>query len=120
MLKHSSVGCFVNHCGFGSMWESLMSDKQIVLVPHLADQVLNTKLLVGELEVAVEVERGETDGWISKESLSKAIRLVMDEGSEVGVRVKINHAKWKENGGTSVLINAYIDKFLQNLQHFSN
>jgi anthocyanidin 3-O-glucoside 2'''-O-xylosyltransferase len=73
ILKHSSVGCFVNHCGFGSMWESLMSDKQIVLVPYLPDQVLNTKLLVHELEVAIEVERSENNGWVSKESLSKAL-----------------------------------------------
>jgi anthocyanidin 3-O-glucoside 2'''-O-xylosyltransferase len=115
ILKHSSIGCFVNHCGFGSMWESLMSDKQIVLVPYLPDQVLNTKLLVHELEVAIEVERNENNGWVSKESLNKAIKLVMNEGSEVGVRVKINHAKWKENGGTNVLINGYIDTFLQNL-----
>ncbi|CAA7060101.1 unnamed protein product [Microthlaspi erraticum] len=51
ILAHSSVGCFVSHCGFGSMWESLMSDCQIVLLPYLVDQVLNTRLLTEELEV---------------------------------------------------------------------
>ncbi|KAJ1442423.1 UDP-glucuronosyl/UDP-glucosyltransferase [Sesbania bispinosa] len=115
ILKHPSVGCFVNHCGFGSMWESLMSDKQIVLVPYLGDQVLNTKLLVDELEVAVGVERGE-NGWVSKESLSKAIKLVMDEGSEVGAKVKNNHTKWKKSGGSPGLMNGYIDGFVQDLQ----
>lgn len=43
ILSHPAVGCFVNHCGFGSMWESLMSDCQIVLVPHLGDQILNSR-----------------------------------------------------------------------------
>ncbi|TKY66464.1 UDP-glycosyltransferase 79B6 [Spatholobus suberectus] len=118
ILKHPSVGCFVNHCGFGSMWESLMSDKQIVLVPHLGDQVLNTKLLVEELELAVDVERGE-NGWVSKESLNKTIKLVMDGDSEVGAKVKKNHMKWKETGGTPELMNGYIDRFVQNLQDFS-
>ncbi|KAJ7981784.1 Glycosyltransferase [Quillaja saponaria] len=42
ILKHPSVGCFVSHGGPGSMWESLMSDCQIVLVPQIIDQVLNT------------------------------------------------------------------------------
>ncbi|KAM7461648.1 hypothetical protein LguiA_029769 [Lonicera macranthoides] len=59
VLGHPSVGCFVNHCGFGSMWESLMSDSQIVLLPYLVDQVVNTRLLATELKVAVEVERYE-------------------------------------------------------------
>lgn len=31
-----SVGCFVNHCRFESMWESL-SDSPIVLVAYLND-----------------------------------------------------------------------------------
>lgn len=117
ILKHPSVGCFVNHCGFGSMWESLMSDKQIVLVPQLGDQVLNTKLLVEELGVAVEVERGG-NGWVSKESLSKAIKLVMDGDSEVGARVKKNHMEWKKTGGSPNLMNGYMDRFVQNLQDF--
>ncbi|KAL6196572.1 hypothetical protein ACLB2K_032186 [Fragaria x ananassa] len=95
ILRHSSVGCFVNHCGFGSMWESLLTNNQIVLVPHLGDQMLNTKLLVNELKVAVEVKR-EANRWFSKESLSKAIRNVMDKESEVGVMVKKNNAKWTE------------------------
>lgn len=115
MLKHPSVGCFVSHCGFGSMWESLMSDKQIVLVPFLGDQVLNTKLLVEELGVAIEVERGG-NGWVSKESLSKSIKLVMDGGSEVGARLKKSHAMWKKTGGSPGLMNGYIDRFVQNLQ----
>lgn len=117
ILKHSSLGCFVNHCGFGSMWESVMSNKQIVLVPLLGDQILNTKLLVEELEMAIEVQRGE-NGWVSKEELSKAIKLVMDEDSEVGAKVKRNHIKWKDSTGSPKLMNSYIDRFVQNLQDF--
>ncbi|RVW18071.1 UDP-glycosyltransferase 79B6 [Vitis vinifera] len=76
--------------GSGS-WRSLMNDCQIVLVPHLGDQILNTRVLAGELQVAVEVER-EENGWFSKESLCKAIKSVMDEESEVGGLVRKNHA----------------------------
>ncbi|CAA7060100.1 unnamed protein product [Microthlaspi erraticum] len=95
ILAHPSVGCFVSHCGFGSMWESLMSDCQIVLLPYLVDQVLNTRLLTEELEVSVEVQREET-GWFSKENLSDATMSVMEKDSEIGNQVRRNHAKLKE------------------------
>ncbi|KAL6529698.1 UDP-glycosyltransferase [Orobanche gracilis] len=114
ILTHPSVGCFVSHCGFGSMWESLLSDSQIVLVPRLADQIVNTRLLAEELKVAVEVERGDM-GWFSKEDLCKAIRSVMDEDSEVGRMVKMNHARWKETLVGPGFMDNYIDNFIQQL-----
>ncbi|XP_056167961.1 anthocyanidin 3-O-glucoside 2'''-O-xylosyltransferase-like [Syzygium oleosum] len=115
ILSHPSVGCFVSHCGYGSMWESLMCDCQIVMVPHLCDQILNTRLLAEELKVGVEVEREES-GWFSKESLCRAIKSVMDEKSEVGQLVKKNHAKWREALVSPNFISGYIDRFIQNLQ----
>ncbi|KAJ4911358.1 UDP-glycosyltransferase 79B9 [Raphanus sativus] len=95
ILAHPSIGCFVTHCGFGSMWESLMSDCQIVMLPFLGDQILNTRLMTEELEVSVEVPREET-GWFSKESLSAAIISVMDKDSELGNLVRRNHIRLKE------------------------
>ena len=114
ILSHPSVGCFVSHCGFGSMWESLMSDPQLVLVPDLSDQTFNARLLAEELKVAVEVER-EENGWVSKESLCKAIKSVLDEESEVGCLVKKNHAKWKETLMSQGFMSNYIDNFVRQL-----
>ncbi|KAL6314517.1 hypothetical protein AAG906_026853 [Vitis piasezkii] len=115
ILSHPSVGCFVSHCGFGSMWESLTSDPQIVLVPELPDQILNTRLLAEVLKVAVEIEK-EENGWFSKESLCRAIRSVMDEESEVGGLVRKNHAKWKETLTSQGFMSNYIDNFAHQLQ----
>jgi anthocyanidin 3-O-glucoside 2'''-O-xylosyltransferase len=114
ILTHQSVGCFVSHCGFGSMWESLLSDSQIVLVPRLADQILNTRLLAEELKVAVEVARGDM-GWFSKEDLCKAIKSVLAEESEVGKMVKLNHARWKETLVGPGFMDNYIDNFILQL-----
>ncbi|CAH8279588.1 unnamed protein product [Arabidopsis lyrata] len=119
ILAHPSVGCFVNHCGFGSMWESLVSDCQIVLLPYLCDQVLNTRLMSEELEVSVEVKREET-GWFSKESLCVAITLVMDKDSELGNLVRTNHAKLKEVLVSHGLLTDYTDKFVETLQDLVN
>ncbi|KAL5562901.1 hypothetical protein UlMin_032648 [Ulmus minor] len=116
ILSHPSIGCFVNHCGAGTMWESLLSDSQIVLVPLLFDQILNTRLLAGDLKVAVEVEREGIDRWFSKENLSEAIKSVMDKDSEVGIMVKKNHAKLRETLEKPGLMSGYIDQFVHNLQ----
>ena len=115
LLSHPSVGCFVSHCGFGSMWESLLSDCQIVLVPQLGDQVLNTRLLSDELKVSVEVAREET-GWFSKESLFDAINSVMKRDSEIGNLVKKNHTKWRETLTSPGLVTGYVDNFIESLQ----
>jgi anthocyanidin 3-O-glucoside 2'''-O-xylosyltransferase len=115
ILEHNSVGCFVTHCGYGSMWESLLSDCQIVCVPQLGDHVLSARLIVEELKVAVEVER-EDNGWISKERLSEAIISVMDKDSEVGGLVKYNHAKLKEVLTSEGMQERYVDTFIQSLQ----
>ncbi|CAN6850540.1 unnamed protein product [Brassica oleracea] len=70
ILDHPSVGCFVSHCGFGSMWESLMSNCQIVLLPFLSDQIFNTRLMTEELEVSVEVPIEETGCLVSPRLLT--------------------------------------------------
>ena len=114
-MEHNSVGCSVTHCGYGSMWESLLSDCQIVCVPQLGDQMLNARLIVEELKVAVEVEK-EDNGWISKKRLSEAIMSVMDKDSEVGGLVKYNHAKLKEVLTSEGMQERYVDTFIQSLQ----
>ncbi|KAH0719771.1 hypothetical protein KY284_004801 [Solanum tuberosum] len=113
ILSHSSIGCFVSHCGFGSMWESLMSDCQVVLVPKLGDQILNTRLLANELKVALEVERDE-NGWFTKENLCNIIKSVMDEGSEL---IKKKHVKWKETLTRPGFMSGYIEEFINDLHN---
>ncbi|ESQ38525.1 hypothetical protein EUTSA_v10028656mg [Eutrema salsugineum] len=115
ILSHPSVGCFVSHCGFGSMWESLMNDCQIVLIPQLGDQILNTRLLSEELEVSVEVAREET-GWFSKESLRDAITSVMERESETGKLVRMNHNKWRETLFSPGVMIGYVNNSVNSLQ----
>uniref|UniRef100_A0A2N9EYA4 Glycosyltransferase n=1 Tax=Fagus sylvatica TaxID=28930 RepID=A0A2N9EYA4_FAGSY len=119
ILEHNSVGCSVTHCGYGSMWESLLSDCQIVCVPQLGDQMLNARLIVEELKVAVEVEK-EDNGWISKERLSEAIMSMMDKDSEVGgfiveelkvaVEVEREDNRWISKESLSEAIISVMDK----------
>ncbi|XP_075488676.1 LOW QUALITY PROTEIN: anthocyanidin 3-O-glucoside 2'''-O-xylosyltransferase-like [Primulina tabacum] len=114
ILNHPSVGCFVSHCGFGSMWESLLSDCQIVLVPWMGDQILNARLMADELKVAVEVERGE-NAWFSKDDLCMSVKSVMDEDNELGKTIKQNHVRWKETLSKPGFYDNYIDNFIKNM-----
>ncbi|CAA7048398.1 unnamed protein product [Microthlaspi erraticum] len=119
ILSHQSVGCFVNHCGSGSLWESLFSDCQIVFIPQAADCVLTTRLLSDELQVSVTVQR-EDSGSFSKESLRDAVKSVMDKDSEIGNLVKRNHKTLKETLVSPGLLSGYADKFVEALENEVN
>ncbi|KAE8703288.1 UDP-glycosyltransferase 79B6 [Hibiscus syriacus] len=115
LLQHPSIGCFVNHCGYGTMWEFLLSDCQIVLIPELTDQILNTRLMVNELNIGVEVER-DKNRQVSKESLSEAVKFVMDKDNETANMFRANHAKLKETLSNKDLQEQYINNFIQALK----
>ncbi|KAJ4843196.1 hypothetical protein Tsubulata_008115 [Turnera subulata] len=114
ILQHPSTGCFVSHCGGGSVWESLANDCQIVLIPLEFEQTMGARFLIEELQVAVEVERGESM-WVSKESLSKAIKQVMDGGSTVAGGLKRNHAKIRALLSSKDTEHTYMDNFIRGL-----
>ncbi|KAI3842527.1 hypothetical protein MKX03_034393 [Papaver bracteatum] len=115
ILSHPSVGCFVTHCGSGSITEALVNDCQIVLFPQFGDQIMNARLMAGDLKVGVEIERGEEDGSFTKDSICNAIKLVMDENGEVSKEVRLHHAKWKEFLLKDNLESSYTNEFITKL-----
>ncbi|CAB4278148.1 unnamed protein product [Prunus armeniaca] len=70
------------------MEESLLSDKKIVLVSNLCNQIMNTMIL---------------------DSLSKTITTVMDKENELGVSLKKNLAKWRGILSEPGFMRGYID-----------
>ena len=117
ILEHPSVGCFITHCGAGSLTEALVNKCQMVLLPQLdSDQVINARMLGSNLKVGVEVEKGEEDGLFRKESVCKAVEIVMDEENGVGREVRENHAKLRNFLISHDLESNCIDDFCQKLQ----
>ncbi|PON77526.1 UDP-glucuronosyl/UDP-glucosyltransferase [Parasponia andersonii] len=115
ILEHPSIGCFVTHCGWGSLLEGLVSHCELVMLPHAGDQIFNARLMGKSLKVGVEVEKGEKDGLFSKESVCKAIRILMDDDSEVGKEIRINRAKLRDVLLRKDLESSYIDDFIHKL-----
>ena len=115
ILEHPSVGCFITHCGSGSLSEALVNKCQLVLLPNFGDRILNARIMANNLKVGVEVEKGE-DGLYTKDSVCKAVSIVMDDENEISKKVRANHGKIREMLLNKDLESSYIDNFCTKLQ----
>ncbi|KNA05253.1 hypothetical protein SOVF_192080, partial [Spinacia oleracea] len=115
ILQHPSVGCFITHCGVGSISEAMVSECQVVFMPQAVDQFINARQMTLDLKIGVEVEK-DNDGLFTKEAVCKAVSLVMEEDSEVGKEVRATHAKWREFVLREGVEDSYISSFIQSLR----
>ncbi|CAL0323572.1 unnamed protein product [Lupinus luteus] len=115
ILKHPSIGCFITHCGSGSIVEALVSQCQLVLLPHTLDHIITAKLISTSFKAGVEIQRDEEDGLFSKESVFEAVMTVMNEESDVGKEIKVNHTKLRSLLLSEDLESSYVDSFYHKL-----
>ncbi|KVI09181.1 UDP-glycosyltransferase 90A1-like [Cynara cardunculus var. scolymus] len=108
ILKHESVKGFVSHCGWNSVLESICAAVPIVAWPLMAEQPLNAKFVVEEMEIGSRVETcdGSLNGFVKWEELEKRVRELMEgeKGKEMRKKVEeISQAAMKavEDGGSS-------------------
>ncbi|XP_026432466.1 UDP-glycosyltransferase 79B30-like [Papaver somniferum] len=66
ILSHPSIGCFLTLARSCSITEALVNDFRIVIVPLSGAQIVSARLMAGDLNVGVEVERRDEDGWFTK------------------------------------------------------
>ncbi|KAL9246728.1 hypothetical protein vseg_020226 [Gypsophila vaccaria] len=116
ILQHPSVGCFLTHCGAGSLAEAISSECQLVLFPQSVDQFLNARLMSVDLRIGVEVDKDEDNGFATKEAICEAVHSVMDIENKVGKEVRANHTKWRNTLMKPGLEDSYIDEFVKSLQ----
>ncbi|KAL3829254.1 hypothetical protein ACJIZ3_018056 [Penstemon smallii] len=81
ILCHKSTGAFLSHCGWNSTMESLSQGVPIIGWPLAAEQGYNSKMLMEEMGVCVELTRG-VQSSISRDGVKKVIEMVMGEGSK--------------------------------------
>ncbi|XP_014522752.1 UDP-glycosyltransferase 79B30 [Vigna radiata var. radiata] len=117
ILAHPSVGCFITHCGAASLTEALVNQCQLVLLPRLgSDFIINARTMGVKLRVGVEVEKGEEDGLFTKESVCKAVKIVMDDENELGREVRENHIKLRNLLLSEKFESSCVDAFCHKLQ----
>lgn len=105
VLSHSSIGCFVTHCGWNSMTESLVCGVPMLMVPQWSDQPTNAKL-AEEWGAGMRC-KVDGDGVLEGEELRRCLDVVLgEEGAEIRRRAAMWRDKAMEamgEGGSSVL-----------------
>ncbi|GJM94894.1 hypothetical protein PR202_ga11578 [Eleusine coracana subsp. coracana] len=109
ILDHASVGCFVTHCGWNSILESVIYGVPMVAWPLYAEQNMNAAMLEVQVRVAVRVKFGD-DHFVTKEEVAAAIKRVMN-GAEAErmtkrvseLRERSVHALSKDGSSTHAL-----------------
>ncbi|XP_078182358.1 gallate 1-beta-glucosyltransferase 84A24-like [Carex rostrata] len=106
VLNHSSTGCFLTHCGWNSVLETLTAGVPVIAYPQWGDQVTDAKFLVDIYKVGVRLKAP-----VQRNALHAAIEEVMDGSGAKGM--KENAAKWKETANTAVAKGGSSDRNIQ-------
>ncbi|GMI67009.1 hypothetical protein like AT3G02100 [Hibiscus trionum] len=107
VLEHSSIACFVSHCGWNSTLEGVSNGVPFLCWPYFADQFLNQSYICDIWKVGLRFERDER-GIIGKvEIKSKVERLVGDEN------IRTRAAELRQKVTKSVGVGGNSDKVLK-------
>nr|QSB46668.1 glycosyltransferase [Rubia yunnanensis] len=91
VLSHTSVGCFVSHCGWNSIMESLVCGVPVVGVPQWADQATNAKLIEDVWMTGIRALPSAKDGIVEAQEIRKCLDVVLS-----GEKMKVNAKKWRD------------------------
>ena len=123
ILSHKSTGIFLSHCGWNSVMESLCVGVPIIGWPLAGEQCYNSKMLVEEMGVAVELTR--LQGTVERKEVKRVIELVMDKKGkgeemkkkaiEIGEKMR---AAMGEEGSSLKAIDDFVSTMLSNRQGY--
>lgn len=99
VLSHPSVGCFVTHCGWNSILESLTCGVPTIGVPQWTDQGTNARL-TEEWGTGVRSEL-DSQGLLEGSELRRCLELVMGEG-EQGMEIRRRAELWRDRARKAV------------------
>ncbi|KAK7313056.1 hypothetical protein VNO77_37417 [Canavalia gladiata] len=77
ILKHSSTGGFLSHCGWSSTIESITNGVPLIAWPLYAEQKMNATMLAEELGLAVRLTVLPTKKVVGREEIARMVRKVI-------------------------------------------
>ncbi|KAL5153030.1 Flavonol 7-O-beta-glucosyltransferase UGT74F1 [Glycine soja] len=90
VLAHEAVGCFVTHCGWNSILETLCLGVPTIAIPCWSDQRTNAKLIADVWKIGIRTPVDEKN-IVRREALKHCIKEIMDRDKEM----KTNAIQWK-------------------------
>ncbi|KAI3983613.1 hypothetical protein MKX01_000625 [Papaver californicum] len=79
VLAHSSIACFVTHCGWNSTMEGVVMGVPFLCWPYIVDQFLNQSYICDVWKIGLQLKKND-GGIISKEEfINKVKALLVDE-----------------------------------------
>nr|GEX21088.1 crocetin glucosyltransferase, chloroplastic-like [Tanacetum cinerariifolium] len=79
VLSHAAIGCFVTHCGWNSITESVVSGIPMVGYPKFADQILSVKMVEEVWGNGVKAV-ADNGGVVTRDEIKRCLNVVMDDG----------------------------------------
>ncbi|XP_010419269.1 PREDICTED: UDP-glycosyltransferase 91A1-like [Camelina sativa] len=111
-LSHDSIGLALTHPGWGTIIEAIRFSKPMAVLVFLNDQGLNARV-IEQKKIGYMIPRDETEGFFTKESVAKSLKLVMEE--EEGKVYRENVKDMKGVFGDMDRQDRYVDSFLDYL-----
>uniref|UniRef100_A0ACD5WSZ8 Uncharacterized protein n=1 Tax=Avena sativa TaxID=4498 RepID=A0ACD5WSZ8_AVESA len=116
VLRHSSTGAFITHCGWNSTLEAVVTGMPMVCWPLEAEQWMNKVYIVEEMKVGIEVRGYKPGGLVTADNVDATVRQIMDLESE-GRRTVMQRAMavkesaaaaWKEGGSSCAAFTEFV------------
>ncbi|EEF43596.1 UDP-glycosyltransferase 84B1 [Ricinus communis] len=77
VLSHPSIACFITHCGWNSMLETIVAGVPVIACPQWTDQPTNAKLIVDVFRIGLRL-RANQDGIVTNDEFEKCIKEIMN------------------------------------------
>ncbi|KAL5813111.1 hypothetical protein ACOSQ3_028061 [Xanthoceras sorbifolium] len=87
VLNHDSVGGFMIHCGWNSVFEAVCTGIPMVAWPLYAEQRFNRAMMVEEIKIALPMVESENE-FVSSTEVEKRVRELMDLDAEEGYLIR--------------------------------
>ncbi|GMI67012.1 hypothetical protein like AT3G02100 [Hibiscus trionum] len=107
VLEHSSIACFISHCGWNSTLEGVSNGVPFLCWPYFSDQFLNQSYICDIWKVRLKFERDERGIVGTEEIKSKVEGLVGDDN----IRTRV--AELRQKVTKSVGVGGNSDKVLK-------
>ncbi|XVF01335.1 hypothetical protein REPUB_Repub04eG0078900 [Reevesia pubescens] len=111
VLAHPSTACFITHCGWNSLLESLVAGVPVIAYPQWSDQPTNAKLIVDVLKVGLRLKPADPEGVISNEEIEGCIKQILS--GPKSEEFKKNAAILKQAAREAVVSGGSSDRHIQ-------